>query len=94
MTPSEAALPAHTDYGRFKRICRAALRKMGVSDVKFKVSSLTGGLLVIVDTDAARHVGVNVLVLFEYIIGLGDEYGVPVVAIPAAAIRLSKAGID
>lgn len=80
-------------YEQFKRSCRAALKEMGIMSVRFKISRLTGALVVVVDTDAPG-LKARVLQVFNRINELADEFGVVVSAVPSSALRLSKAGID
>jgi len=80
-------------YDHFKRACRAALKEMGIMSVRFKISRLTGGLVVVVDTEAPG-LKARVLQVSNRINELADEHGIVVSAVPAAAVRLSKAGID
>lgn len=80
-------------YDRFKRACRAALKEMGISSVRFKISRLTGGLVVVVETETPG-LKARVLHIFNRINELADGYGIVVSAVPASALRLSKAGMD
>lgn len=79
--PQPFELPVKYDFSRFKRLCRAELKKLGVDEVRFKVSPGTGALLVILDFDELGPKQDRVLKrLFELI----DADDVPAAPMPAS----------
>lgn len=82
LKPSD--LPLKYDFRRFKRICRAELKKLGVAEIRFKVSACTGALLVIFDFD---KLGKNRNRVFKRFFELIDADDVPAAPMPASYYR-------